>query len=145
MSSLSKRLSVSSIHSRRSASPASIRFVAAPNTESEEWVRVWENTTAQGTCDTLLPPPILNIPSSPGRRSGSCCRSRDRGRGGMRCEHASLPSAHLELSRQSHTAPPVPGHLMPRREVLRSRRALFWLIRRTPPLLVVTGWLDRAR
>lgn len=47
MSSLSKRLSVSSIHSRRSASPASIRFVAAPNTESEEWVRVWENTTTQ--------------------------------------------------------------------------------------------------
>ncbi|KAN0125391.1 hypothetical protein V8E53_015526 [Lactarius tabidus] len=29
------------------ASPAGIRSVAAPNTESEEWGRVWENTTAQ--------------------------------------------------------------------------------------------------
>lgn len=57
MSSLSKRLSVSSIHSRRSASPASIRFVAAPNTESEEWVRVWENTTAQA----LVEGPVVAV------------------------------------------------------------------------------------
>jgi hypothetical protein len=113
----------SSIHSRRSASPgcpASIRFVAAPNTESEEWVRVWENTTAQGTCNTLSSPPILTSWTSPGRRPGSRCRSRHRGRRRMRCEHASLPSAHLELSRQSHTAPPIPRHLMPRRKVIRS-------------------------
>ena len=73
MASLSKRLSVSSIHSRRSASPASIRFVAAPNSESEEWVRVWENTTTQGTCDPLLPSQILNFPSRLGRGTGSLC------------------------------------------------------------------------
>jgi hypothetical protein len=48
MASPSKRMSTSSLHSRRSASPASIRFVAAPNAESEEWLRVWESTTAQG-------------------------------------------------------------------------------------------------
>jgi hypothetical protein len=48
MASLSKRLSVSSTHSGRSASPVSIRFAAAPNVESEEWLRVWESTTAQG-------------------------------------------------------------------------------------------------
>ena len=48
MASPSKRISTSSIQSRRSASPASIRFVAAPNAESEEWLRVWESTTAQG-------------------------------------------------------------------------------------------------
>jgi hypothetical protein len=48
MATPSKRMSTSSIHSRRSASPASIRFVAAPNAESEEWLRVWESTTAQG-------------------------------------------------------------------------------------------------
>ncbi|KAF8269485.1 hypothetical protein EI94DRAFT_1725127 [Lactarius quietus] len=57
MASLSKRLSVSSIHSRRSASPASIRFVAAPNSESEEWVRVWENTTAQA----LVEGPVVAV------------------------------------------------------------------------------------
>jgi hypothetical protein len=55
MASLSKRLSASSTHaSRRSASPVSIRFVAAPNAESEEWVRVWENTTAQGAWHHLF-------------------------------------------------------------------------------------------
>jgi hypothetical protein len=48
MTSQSKRISISSIHSRRSASPVSIRFAAAPNAESEEWLRVWESTTAQG-------------------------------------------------------------------------------------------------
>ena len=49
MASASKRISTSSIHSRRSASPVSIRFAAAPNAESEEWLRVWESTTVQGT------------------------------------------------------------------------------------------------
>jgi len=45
---------MSSIHStRRSASPVSIRFVAAQNAESEEWLRVWESTTAQGAWISL--------------------------------------------------------------------------------------------
>ncbi|KAI0287491.1 hypothetical protein BC826DRAFT_1044152 [Russula brevipes] len=57
MASLSKRLSVSSTHSGRSASPVSIRFAAAPNVESEEWLRVWESTTAQ------VPPSPLCIPA----------------------------------------------------------------------------------
>src|SRR6202789_74872 len=48
MASPSKRMSTSSLHSRRSSSPASIRFVAAPNAESEEWLRVWKSTTIQG-------------------------------------------------------------------------------------------------
>ena len=44
----SKRQSMSSIHSRRSTSPVNFRFATALNTESEEWLRVWESTTAQG-------------------------------------------------------------------------------------------------
>ncbi|KAH9962828.1 hypothetical protein BC827DRAFT_1195201 [Russula dissimulans] len=43
----SKRMSVSSIHSRRSSSPASLRFTTVPNAETEEWVHVWESTTVQ--------------------------------------------------------------------------------------------------
>lgn len=54
MTSQSKRISISSIHSRRSASPVSIRFAAAPNAESEEWLRVWESTTAQALIESLV-------------------------------------------------------------------------------------------
>jgi len=43
----SKRMSVSSIHSRRSSSPASLRFTTVPNVETEEWVNVWESTVVQ--------------------------------------------------------------------------------------------------
>jgi hypothetical protein len=87
MASPSRRISTSSLHSRRSASPASIRFVAAPNAESEEWLRIWESTTAQGTCMIIKPPRTLHRqslrreqlytnktypPHSPGRKPGSC-------------------------------------------------------------------------
>ncbi|KAI0000147.1 hypothetical protein BJV74DRAFT_821878 [Russula compacta] len=59
MTSPSKRMSVSSIHSHRSDSPVSIRFAAAPNAESEEWLRVWESTTAQA----LVENPVVAIES----------------------------------------------------------------------------------
>ncbi|KAI0252538.1 hypothetical protein BJV78DRAFT_1124610 [Lactifluus subvellereus] len=53
-------MSASSIQaSRRSASPVSTRFVAAPNAESEEWVRVWENTTAHA----LVEGPVVTVDS----------------------------------------------------------------------------------
>ena len=76
MTSQSKRISISSIHSRRSASPVSIRFAAAPNAESEEWLRVWESTTAQGAWINL----DLALSLSPGP-----LRTQGRGRrGGLR-------------------------------------------------------------
>jgi len=82
MASLSKRMSTSSLHSRRSSSPVSMRFVAAPNAESEEWLRVWESTTVQGAwmihhleilpASPYLAPPTILSPHSPGRKSGCC-------------------------------------------------------------------------
>ena len=62
MTTPSKRMSVSSIHSHRSDSPVSIRFAAAPNAESEEWLRVWESTTAQGACMDQLSTLLLLRP-----------------------------------------------------------------------------------
>ncbi|KAI9449702.1 hypothetical protein F5148DRAFT_1246200 [Russula earlei] len=53
----SKRMSVSSLHSQRSASPASIRFASAPNAETEEWLQVWESTTAQ----SLIGCPVVAV------------------------------------------------------------------------------------
>ncbi|KAI0266126.1 hypothetical protein BC834DRAFT_824223 [Gloeopeniophorella convolvens] len=52
-------MSISSAHSRRSASPSTPRFVAAPNAESEEWVRVWENTSAKD----LIESPVVAVDS----------------------------------------------------------------------------------
>jgi len=62
MASPSKRMSVSSIHSRRSSSPASLRFTTVPNAETEEWVHVWESTTVQGACTRFES--ITNQPTS---------------------------------------------------------------------------------
>ncbi|KAF8474400.1 hypothetical protein DFH94DRAFT_636020 [Russula ochroleuca] len=59
MASASKRISTSSIPSRRSSSPISIRFAAAPNAESEEWLRVWESTTVQA----LVENPVVAVES----------------------------------------------------------------------------------
>ena len=56
MASLSKRLSLSSSRSRkagRSRSPLA-QLVVAPNTESEEWVRDWEDTMARGASLSVL-------------------------------------------------------------------------------------------
>lgn len=61
MASLHKRLSLSSPRSRRSGrsqSPLS-RLVVAPNSESEEWVREWEDTMARGACLYALTSPLV--------------------------------------------------------------------------------------
>lgn len=77
MASLHKRLSLSSPRSRRtgrSQSPLS-RLVVAPNSESEEWVREWEDTMAHGAwlyefASTL----VLLEPDEALRRDAFMCR-----------------------------------------------------------------------
>ncbi|KAI0064227.1 hypothetical protein BV25DRAFT_1898733 [Artomyces pyxidatus] len=56
MASFSKRVSISSAGSRRSASPMT-PFVVAPNPESEEWVRAWESVLAQD----LIECPVVEV------------------------------------------------------------------------------------
>ncbi|THH14616.1 hypothetical protein EW146_g5744 [Bondarzewia mesenterica] len=56
MASLSKRMSISSTRSGRSQSPLA-RLVVAPNAESEEWIRAWENTLAQD----LIESPVVDV------------------------------------------------------------------------------------
>ncbi|KAI0320593.1 hypothetical protein OF83DRAFT_1212089 [Amylostereum chailletii] len=54
MSSLRKRVSVSSTRSGRSPSPLLPRFAVAPNDESEEWVKSWETTMARDLVDSAV-------------------------------------------------------------------------------------------